>query len=68
LVQALVLAIPDFTKPFILETDASEHGVGAVLMQDGHPLAYMSKPLSNKNKALSTCEKECLAIVSAIKP
>jgi len=43
LVAAPVLAIPNFTKPFTLETDASDVGLGAVLMQDGHPLAYLSK-------------------------
>jgi hypothetical protein len=63
LVQAPVLAIPDFQKPFVVETDASDVGFGAVLMQEGHPIAYLSKPLHGKNKALSTYEKECMAIL-----
>jgi hypothetical protein len=65
LVQAPVLALPDFHKPFVLETDASDVGFGAVLMQDNHPIAYLSKAVCGKNQALSTYEKECLAIILA---
>jgi len=66
LVQAPVLALPDFTKPFVLETDASDLGFGAVLMQEGHPIAYLSKPVSGRNQGLSTYEKECMAILLAV--
>src|SRR6185503_6343241 len=38
-----VLALPDFTKTFVIETDASDKGIGVVLLQDGHPLAYVSR-------------------------
>ncbi|WVZ70538.1 hypothetical protein U9M48_019198 [Paspalum notatum var. saurae] len=65
LVQAPVLAILDFSKPFIVETDASDCGLGAVLMQEGHPVAYLSKSLSGKNIGLSTYE-ECMAILMAM--
>jgi hypothetical protein len=41
-------------------------GVGAVLLQDGHPLAYVSKPLGPKTRGLSICEKEYLAILIAV--
>jgi len=66
LVQAPVLALPDFSKPFVLETDASIAGFGAVLMQEGHPIAYLSKLLSGRNQGLSTYEKECMAILLAV--
>jgi hypothetical protein len=66
LVNSPVLAMPDFTIPFCIETDASNLGVGAVLLQKGHPLAYISKPLGPKTKGLSTYEKEYLAILIAI--
>jgi hypothetical protein len=49
-----------------VETDACQSGVGAVLMQQGHPVAYLSKALSPRNQALSTYEKECLAILMAV--
>ena len=62
----LVLALPDFTKTFVIETDASDKGVGAVLQQDGHPLVYISRALGPKNLMLSTYEKECLAILLAV--
>lgn len=56
--QAPVLAVPNYQLPFVIETDACDVGIGAVLMKEGHPIAYLSKTLSPRNKALSTYEKE----------
>jgi hypothetical protein len=66
LVSALVLALPGFTKPFIIETDACDGGVGASLMQAGHPLAFLSKVLGPKSMGLSTYEKEYMTILLAV--
>lgn len=66
LMSAPVLALPNFSKTFVIATDACDVGIGAVLMQDSHPLAYVSKALGPKNRSLSIYEKEFLAILLAI--
>jgi hypothetical protein len=66
LISAPVLALPDFTKEFQVETDTSTGGIGVVLMQNHHPIAYLSKALGVKEQALSTYEKECLALIMAV--
>jgi hypothetical protein len=66
MISALVLALPDFSRGFTLETDASGAGIGDVLMQAGHPIAYLSKALGTKAQAMSTYEKECLALLMAV--
>jgi hypothetical protein len=65
LCQSPVLALSDFTKQFTIETDASDSGDGAVLTQDGHPLAFLSKALGPKSRDLSTYE-EFMAILLAV--
>lgn len=66
MLEAPVLALPDFTLPFTVETDACKRGVGAVLAQKGHPIAYLSKALGMTAQTMSTYEKECLAILLAV--
>nr|CAD1837468.1 unnamed protein product [Ananas comosus var. bracteatus] len=63
--EAPVLAMPDYSKQFVIEVDACGQGIGVVLTQDGRPLAYLSKAISPKNIGLSTYEKEFLAILMA---
>ncbi len=62
-----VLQSPDFSRPFILQTDASNRGVGAVLTQideegQEHPVSYYSRKLLPREQRYSTVEKELLAI------
>ena len=66
MIESPVLALPNFNEEFIIETDASGFGIGAVLQQNGHPIAYLSKTLAPKHQALSTYEKELLALVLAL--
>jgi hypothetical protein len=61
-----VLALPNFDKQFTIEINACDRGVGAVLSQEGHPIAFFSKALSANNKKLSAYEKEILAIPMAV--
>jgi hypothetical protein len=66
LIQAPVLALLDFSQPFCVETDASYMGIGAVLMQNKHPIAFISKHLGPRLRGLSTYEKEYIAILLAV--
>ena len=68
--NAPVLKLPDFDKDFVLRNDASDTGLGAVLLQKHgetmFPIAYASKKLTGAPKSYATVEKECMAIVWAI--
>ncbi len=61
-----LLHSPDFSLPFLLQTDASDRGLGAVLAQEiegeERPVLYISRKLSKRETMYSTIEKECLAI------
>jgi hypothetical protein len=61
-----VPTLPDFTKTFVLECHPSRKGIGVVLMQEGRPLAFTSKQLSERNLGNSIYEKEMLAIMQVV--
>lgn len=71
LVSAPILTPPRYDRPFVVRTDASEKGLGAVLLQRGedgelHPVAYLSRKLLARERAYATIEKEGLALVWAL--
>ena len=70
LCTAPVLRLPDMSKQFVVRTDASNTGLGAMLLQEHEgtlfPVCYISKKLLPREMNYSTVEKECYAIIWAI--
>ena len=71
LVSAPVLTMPDFRKQFQLAVDASDYGVGAVLLQEDkkgieHPISYFCRKFDKHQRNYSTSEKETLALILAL--
>ena len=67
LTNAPVLKFFDPKKQLDIQADASKDGLGACLLQDGHPIAYASRALSVSERNYAQIEKELLAIVFAVK-
>ena len=64
--EAPLLSHADYTLPFQLQTDASDYGIGAVLLQNQNIIGYFSRKLSNAQQRYTIMEKECLAVVEAL--
>ena len=68
LISQLVLVLPNLTKLFEVQCDAYGHSLGAVLLQEGHAIAYESKRFNDHEKNLGIYEKELLSIMHALDP
>ena len=65
--REVMLAYPDFSKPFVVHTDASHTQLGAVISQDGKPIAFYSRKLNPAQTRYTTTERELLSIVETFK-
>lgn len=70
LIRAPVLNCPDYSLPFVIQTDASGYGIGAVLVQP-HPdgdrvICFLSRSLTRQERNFTTTERECLAVLWSI--
>ena len=65
--REVMLAYPDFSKPFVIHTDASHYQLGAVISQNGKPIAFYSRKLNPAQTRYTTTERELLSIVETLK-
>lgn len=66
MVTAPILTLSNFMKEFVIENDACDVGLGAVLMQRGKTITFITKALAKRHLGLSVYEKELLSIVYAV--
>ena len=62
-----LLVYPNFNKPFVIHTDASNFQLGGVISQDGKPIAFYSRKLNDAQTRYTTTEQELLSIVEILK-
>ncbi|KAJ7947138.1 Retrotransposon protein, putative, Ty3-gypsy subclass [Quillaja saponaria] len=67
MINDLVLALPDISKPFEVQTDASDYALRGVLLQENHPVAYESHKLSQAKRRYTAQEKEMLAVIHCLR-
>ena len=67
IVHEVMLAYPDFTKPFVIHTDASHYQLGAVISQGRKPVAFSSRKLNDTQTRYTTTKRELLSIVQTLK-
>jgi hypothetical protein len=65
--KEVMLAYPDFNKPFVIHTDASHLQLGSVISQNGKPIAFYSRKLNPAQTRYTTTEQELLSIVEMLK-
>ncbi len=65
--KEVVLAYPDFTKPFVIYTDASIKQLGSVITQDNRPIAFFRQKVSGAQSKYTVTELELLAIMETLK-
>jgi hypothetical protein len=63
----MVLQLPDFDKPFIIDCDVSGSGFGAVLHQGAGPLAFFSRTIAPHHAKLAAYERELIGLVKAVR-
>jgi hypothetical protein len=59
--------MPDFSKTFTVECNASSHGFGAMLVQDSHPIAFFSWPVAPRHHALAAYERQLISLVHEVR-